>query len=187
MLISRLTRTSRSTALPPLPLLTRGRAVDLFADDTGAATAEYAVATMAAVAFAGLLVVIMGAWPTKRVDRGSAMLATMKSTRARMAFGTTLAAGAIALAGCSAVSLDRVAEDCGGESAGIAVDETAIAVGVSSGGLTCVIKGVFSDKAHQYEVSMAVDEGPNQSLNVDGRSVKVVEFGQSTLLVIDAK
>ena len=31
----------------------------LLADDTGAATAEYAVATMAAVAFAGLLVVIM--------------------------------------------------------------------------------------------------------------------------------
>ena len=30
-----------------------------FADDTGAATAEYAIATMAAVAFAGLLVVIM--------------------------------------------------------------------------------------------------------------------------------
>ena len=28
-------------------------------DDTGAATAEYAIATMAAVAFAGLLVVIM--------------------------------------------------------------------------------------------------------------------------------
>lgn len=31
----------------------------LLADDSGAATAEYAVATMAAVAFAGLLVVIM--------------------------------------------------------------------------------------------------------------------------------
>lgn len=31
----------------------------LLADDAGAATAEYAVATMAAVAFAGLLVVIM--------------------------------------------------------------------------------------------------------------------------------
>lgn len=29
------------------------------ADDTGAATAEYAIATMAAVGFAGLLVVIM--------------------------------------------------------------------------------------------------------------------------------
>lgn len=59
MLISRPARTSRSTALPPLPPLTRRRAVDLFADETGAATAEYAVATMAAVAFAGLLVVIM--------------------------------------------------------------------------------------------------------------------------------
>lgn len=43
-------------ALPPL---TRGRAALLFGDDTGAATAEYAIATMAAVAFAGLLVVIM--------------------------------------------------------------------------------------------------------------------------------
>lgn len=31
----------------------------LLEDDTGAATAEYAIATMAAVAFAGLLVVIM--------------------------------------------------------------------------------------------------------------------------------
>lgn len=48
----------------PLPAdafrpLTRRRAALLFADDTGAATAEYAIATMAAVAFAGLLVVIM--------------------------------------------------------------------------------------------------------------------------------
>ncbi|RLK47462.1 DUF4244 domain-containing protein [Microbacterium telephonicum] len=57
----------------PIPTLTRRRARRLFrpergagrhgraalADDTGAATAEYAIATMAAVAFAGLLVVIM--------------------------------------------------------------------------------------------------------------------------------
>ncbi|MCX6502735.1 MAG: DUF4244 domain-containing protein [Microbacterium sp.] len=38
---------------------TRRRALTLFADDTGAATAEYAIATMAAVAFAGMLVMIM--------------------------------------------------------------------------------------------------------------------------------
>lgn len=58
----------------PIPTLTARRARRLFAppagpggsrprvvggDDTGAATAEYAIATMAAVAFAGLLVVIM--------------------------------------------------------------------------------------------------------------------------------
>lgn len=53
----------------PFPILTRRRAERLFAardvdgarlgDDAGAATAEYAIATMAAVAFAGLLVVIM--------------------------------------------------------------------------------------------------------------------------------
>jgi len=43
-------------ALPPL---TRRRAALLFGDESGAATAEYAIATMAAVAFAGLLVVIM--------------------------------------------------------------------------------------------------------------------------------
>lgn len=46
-----------------LPPLTARRAARLFAeanaDDTGAATAEYAIATMAAVAFAGMLVVIM--------------------------------------------------------------------------------------------------------------------------------
>lgn len=42
-----------------LPALTRGRAARLFADESGAATAEYAITTMAAVAFAGLLVVIM--------------------------------------------------------------------------------------------------------------------------------
>lgn len=51
---------------PALPPLTRRRAERLYrpstrslADDDGAATAEYAIATMAAVAFAGLLVVIM--------------------------------------------------------------------------------------------------------------------------------
>ena len=41
------------------PTLTRRRAARLFGDDTGAATAEYAIATMAAVGFAGLLVVIL--------------------------------------------------------------------------------------------------------------------------------
>ena len=42
-----------------IPALDRRRAAMLFGDDTGAATAEYAITTMAAVAFAGLLVVIM--------------------------------------------------------------------------------------------------------------------------------
>jgi len=45
-----------------IPRLTTARAHRLFrsaGDDTGAATAEYAIATMAAVAFAGLLVIIM--------------------------------------------------------------------------------------------------------------------------------
>lgn len=45
--------------MPPLPRLTPRRAAVLYGDETGAATAEYVVATMAAVAFAGLLVVIM--------------------------------------------------------------------------------------------------------------------------------
>lgn len=48
----------------PLPPLTRSRAAELFTDETGAATAEYAITTMAAVAFAGLLVVIMRALRT---------------------------------------------------------------------------------------------------------------------------
>ena len=42
-----------------IPQLTSRRAAELFADESGAATAEYSIATMAAVAFAGLLVVIM--------------------------------------------------------------------------------------------------------------------------------
>lgn len=33
----------------PLPPLTRSRAAELFTDETGAATAEYAITTMAAV------------------------------------------------------------------------------------------------------------------------------------------
>ncbi|WP_295783684.1 DUF4244 domain-containing protein [uncultured Microbacterium sp.] len=42
-----------------LPTLDSPRAHALFLDERGAATAEYAIATMAAVAFAGLLVMIM--------------------------------------------------------------------------------------------------------------------------------
>jgi len=49
----------RPRPVADLPPLTTGRAGALFLDERGAATAEYAIATMAAVAFAGLLVVIM--------------------------------------------------------------------------------------------------------------------------------
>lgn len=44
------------TTIPPL---TRRRALQLFADDTGAATAEYVITTMAAVAFAGALIFVL--------------------------------------------------------------------------------------------------------------------------------
>jgi Flp pilus assembly pilin Flp len=44
---------------PFSPRAVRASRRRLLAGDTGAATAEYAIATMAAVAFAGLLVVIM--------------------------------------------------------------------------------------------------------------------------------
>ena len=52
-----------------VPNLTGRRARRLFVDDCGAATAEYAIATMAAVAFAGLLVVINHPPPTNLIDR----------------------------------------------------------------------------------------------------------------------
>jgi hypothetical protein len=42
-----------------IPPLTRRRAAQLFGDDTGAATAEYVITTMAAVAFAGALVFVL--------------------------------------------------------------------------------------------------------------------------------
>ena len=44
---------------PFSPRAVRAASRSLLEDDAGAATAEYAIATMAAVAFAGLLVVIM--------------------------------------------------------------------------------------------------------------------------------
>jgi Flp pilus assembly pilin Flp len=44
---------------PFTPRAVRASRRRLLDDDSGAATAEYAIATMAAVAFAGLLVVIM--------------------------------------------------------------------------------------------------------------------------------
>lgn len=40
---------------------------NILLDDRGAATAEYAIATMAAVAFAGLLVVIMRSEEVKQI------------------------------------------------------------------------------------------------------------------------
>lgn len=43
------------------------RARNVTADQTGAATAEYAIATMAAVAFAGLLVAIMRSDEVKQI------------------------------------------------------------------------------------------------------------------------
>ncbi|WP_191905742.1 DUF4244 domain-containing protein [Microbacterium caowuchunii] len=52
-------RIRRRPHVTPLPPLGTARARSLFADESGAATAEYAIATMAAVAFAGMLVVIM--------------------------------------------------------------------------------------------------------------------------------
>lgn len=45
--------------IDPLPMPGPSRGDALLSDETGAATAEYAIATMAAVAFAGLLVIIM--------------------------------------------------------------------------------------------------------------------------------
>jgi Flp pilus assembly pilin Flp len=48
-----------SARRPSFTPLTARSARRLFTDESGAATAEYAIATMAAVAFAGLLVVIM--------------------------------------------------------------------------------------------------------------------------------
>lgn len=41
------------------PIVRLRRSLRRFADDDGAATAEYAITTMAAVAFAGVLVAIM--------------------------------------------------------------------------------------------------------------------------------
>ena len=47
--------------------LKRLRQTSWYRDDSGAATAEYAIATMAAVGFAGLLVVIMRSEEVKEI------------------------------------------------------------------------------------------------------------------------
>ena len=51
--------TTMSSASAPLSAALRRRLSARWIDDRGAATAEYAIATMAAVGFASLLVVIM--------------------------------------------------------------------------------------------------------------------------------
>lgn len=50
---------SRDVRRRPIPFSRVERTVRALADDSGSATAEYAVATMAAVGFAGLLVLIL--------------------------------------------------------------------------------------------------------------------------------
>lgn len=60
-------------------LMRSWRSRSVLADDTGAATAEYAIATMAAVGFASLLVVIM------RSDEVRGILTDM--VRTALAFG----------------------------------------------------------------------------------------------------
>jgi Flp pilus assembly pilin Flp len=45
----------------------RKKLITLLQDDTGAATAEYAIATMAAVGFAGLLVAILKGDEVKQI------------------------------------------------------------------------------------------------------------------------
>lgn len=59
------TRASRGSSHGPRALIERARSVAC--DETGAATAEYAIATMAAVAFAGLLVAIMRSDEVKQI------------------------------------------------------------------------------------------------------------------------
>lgn len=48
-------------------MTTRNQLVDMLRDDAGAATAEYAIATMAAVGFAGLLVAILKGDEVKQI------------------------------------------------------------------------------------------------------------------------
>jgi Protein of unknown function (DUF4244) len=52
-------RTASCTPRPPTSQTPAFLTTRMLADDTGSATAEYAIATLAAVGFAGLLVVIL--------------------------------------------------------------------------------------------------------------------------------
>lgn len=54
-----MSRTMSPHTWPPSTGTTSSRVWNALRDDTGSATAEYAIATMAAVGFAGMLVVIL--------------------------------------------------------------------------------------------------------------------------------
>lgn len=116
------------------------------------------------------------------------MLAIMKT---RPIVAITLAALLVAsLTGCSGgASLDSVAEDCGGSSAGVNVDDSGVMVtiGSTNEALLCMVPKVFSDKSDQYAVAMLADEGIGQSSTIDGREVKTGELGGSAFVFIGAK
>ncbi|MFF3029164.1 hypothetical protein [Microbacterium sp. NPDC057944] len=98
-----------------------------------------------------------------------------------------IALAALLLTGCSATSLDSIASDCGGDAAGVRSDDSGLVVEAGGEALTCVITKTFSDKTDQYSVAMAVDAGPGQETEVDGRSIKVSNLGGSTVVFIGAK
>lgn len=93
-----------------------------------------------------------------------------------------LASVAIALTGCSgAPSLEQVADDCGGRSAGIHVDDSGLLVDLSYGSdaLLCVLPKIMPDDSDQLAVTLAIDEGDATTLDIDGREVRVGTLGGS--------
>jgi len=110
--------------------------------------------------------------------------------RIRILGGAVLAVALSAmLAGCAATSLDSVAENCGGSSAGVNADDTGVMITLGNGSdaFVCVVQEVFPDKDDQYEVSLVAEKGVGQSSTVDGREVKTGELGGSAFVFIGAK
>ena len=118
------------------------------------------------------------------------MLALMNAMRTRL-LAAALMCGSVAVltTGCSAVSLESIATECGGGDAGVMVDDSALAVAVDGDtqALVCVLPKVFTEKSDQYAVTMLVDGGAGSSQQIDGRDVTVTEMAGSTVVLITAK
>lgn len=95
---------------------------------------------------------------------------------------------ALILTGCAGASLSSIAEECGGRAAGIHVDDSGLLVDVGQGsdGLVCVLPKVFPDDSDQYLVTLTLDSGESQEMEVDGRSVKVGNLDGSQFVFIQS-
>lgn len=103
------------------------------------------------------------------------MLSTM-GTASKTATAVIIGICAIALAGCSSPSYESVASDCGGRSAGVLADETAIVVEKTSDALICVVDRLVPNEADQTVIADNLWGGETR-VEAGGYEVTFVSIG----------